>query len=88
MELIWDDGEKMVGLLEGQQTKTIDGLVYPKQLSSRPSKSILGKYLRRRIGVDVKHTITKADLKRYGRTSIDISLIGEGIYYLDFSVNK
>lgn len=88
VELIWDDGEKMVGLLEGQQTKTIDGLVYPKQLSSSPSKSILGKYLRRRIGVDVKHTITKADLKRYGRTSIDISLIGEGIYYLDFSVNK
>lgn len=86
VELIWDDGEKMIGLLEGQQTKTVNGLVYPKQLSTSPSKSILGKYLRKRLGVDLNHTITKSDLLRYGRTSIDISLIGEGIYYLDFSV--
>lgn len=88
VELIWDDGEKMLGLLEGQQTRKINGLVYPKQLSSSPSKSILGKYLRKRLGVDINHTITKADLLRYGRTSIDISLIGDGIYYLDFSVKK
>ena len=86
VELIWDDGEKMIGLLEGQQTKTINGLVYPKQLSTSPSKSILGKYLRKRLGVDLNHTITKSDLLKYGRTNIDISLIGEGIYYLDFSV--
>ena len=86
LELIWDDGEKMIGLLEGQQTKTINGLVYPKQLSTSPSKSILGKYLRKRLVVDLNHTITKSDLLRYGRTSIDISLVGEGIYYLDFSV--
>lgn len=86
VELIWDDGEKMIGLLEGQQTKTINGLVYPKQLSTSPSKSILGKYLRKRLGVDLNHTITKRDLLRYGRTNIDISLVGEGIYYLDFSV--
>ncbi len=86
VELIWDDGEKMIGLLEGQQSKTINGLVYPKQLSTSPQKSILGKYLRKRLGVDLNHTITKADLKRYGRDYIDISLIGEGIYYMDFSV--
>ena len=86
VELIWDDGEKMIGLLEGQQTKTINGLVFPKQLSTSPSKSILGIYLRKRLGVDLNHTITKSDLLRYGRTSIDISLVGEGIYYLDFSV--
>lgn len=87
IELIWDDGEKMMGLLEGQ-SNPINGLIYPKQLSSSPSKSILGKYLRKRLGVDINHTITKSDLKRYGRSSIDISLIGEGIYYLDFSVKK
>lgn len=86
VELIWDDGEKMIGLLEGQQSKTINGLMYPKQLSTSPQKSILGKYLRKRLGVDLNHTITKADLKRYGRDYIDISLIGEGIYYMDFSV--
>lgn len=86
VELIWDDEEKMIGLLEGQQINKTNGLIYPKQLSSSSKKSILGKYLRKRLGVGLNHTITKEDLKRYGRTNIDISLIGEGIYYMDFSV--
>ena len=32
--------------------------------------------------------ITYADLEAYGRTSIDVSLQGEGVYYFDFSVNE
>lgn len=88
VELIWDDGTVMIGLLEGQNYNKIDGMVYPKQLSSAPQKSVLGTYLRKRIGVSLDHVITKADLKRYGRYDVDISLIGEGIYYMDFSVNK
>ena len=88
VELIWDDGTIMVGLLEGQSYNKIDGMIYPKQLSSSPQKSIMGTYLRRRIGVSMNHVITKTDLRRYGRSHIDISLIGEGIYYMDFSVNK
>lgn len=91
VELIWDDGTSMIGLMEGQQD--INGLIYPKQLSSSPNKNIIGLYLRKRLGivnkdgsVDTSHCITRADLIRYGRTSIDISLIGEGIYYMDFSV--
>lgn len=88
VELIWDDGTVMVGLLEGQNINKIDGMIYPKQLSTSPRKSILGMYLRKRLGVDLNHVITKSDLKRYGRTHIDISLISDGIYYMDFSVNK
>ena len=88
IELIWDDGTTMVGLLEGQINNKKDGMIYPKQLSSSPRKSDLGVYLRRRLGVDLNHVITKADLKKYGRTHIDISLISEGVYYMDFSVNK
>ena len=88
VELIWDDGTVMIGLLEGQNYNKIDGMVYPKQLSSAPQKSVLGTYLRKRIGVSLDRVITKADLKRYGRYDVDISLIGEGIYYMDFSVNK
>lgn len=88
IELIWDDGTVMVGLLEGQIYNKEDGMVYPKQLSTSPHKSILGKYLRNRIGVDINHIITKSDLKRYGRDHIDISLISEGIYFMDFSVNR
>lgn len=88
VELIWDDGTIMIGLLEGQSYNKIDGMIYPKQLSSSPQKSIMGTYLRHRIGVSLNHVITKTDLRRYGRSHIDISLIGEGIYYMDFSVNK
>lgn len=86
IELIWDDGERMLALLEGQQKDKVTDLVYPKQLSSSEHKSVLGKYIRKRLGVEIDHVITKADLKRYGRDNIDISLIGDGVYYMDFSV--
>lgn len=92
VELIWDDGTSMIGLMEGQQTDD-NGLIYPKQLSSSPSKNIIGQYIRKRLGilkadgsVDNDYRITRADLIKYGRSHIDISLIGEGIYYMDFSV--
>ena len=78
----------MKGLLEGSVPHK-DGTVIPKQLASSPSKNILGKYLRSRMGIkDLEYVITKADMERYGRTSVDISLISEGVYYLDFSPLK
>lgn len=77
----------MIGLMEGQII--IDGVIYPKQLSTSPSKNILGKYLRKRLGnLPDEYLIKKKDLLKYGRTSIDISKIGDGIYYMDFSVKK
>ena len=88
VELIWDDGTVMTGLLEGQSYNKLDGMIYPKQLSSSPKKSILGVYLRKRLGIPLNRVITKSDLRRYGRTHIDISLLGEGLYYVDFSVSK
>ena len=84
VELIWDDGTVMIGLLEGQFKH--NGVIYPKQLSSSPHKSILGKYIRERLGVSLNHIITKSDLNKYGRTHIDVSLISEGIYYINFSI--
>lgn len=88
IEILWDDGTTMTGLLEGSVPKTFDGIrsLYPKQVSTTPRKSLLGKYLRKRIGVEEGVPITMDDLKKYGRTTIDVSLQGEGIYYFDFSV--
>lgn len=88
IEMIWDDGTIMSGLLEGQQEDNSTGLIYPKQISSNPNKSIIGIYLRSRIGVSLDRRITLKDLKKYGRTHIDISIIGDGVYYMDFSVSK
>ena len=84
IEIIWDDGMIMDGLLEGSQDE--NGLKYPKQISSFPSKSLMGEYLRYRLGVPLGEAVTMEDLNRYGRTNIDITLQDEGIYYFDFSV--
>lgn len=84
IDLIWDDGTLMQGLLE--QDMTLDGKVYPKALSSSPSKKTIGKYIRKRMGLPLDKVITKEDLVKYGRTDIGISKQGEGIYSLDFSV--
>lgn len=87
VELIWDDGTSMIGLLEGQTL--VNGVIYPKQLSTSPQKNILGKYIRKRLGnLPLDYTIRKKDLLQYGRTHIDISKIGDGIYYIDFSINR
>ncbi len=90
VEILWDDGTTMTGLLEGSVPRTVDGQkeLYPKQISTTPKKSQLGKYIRTRIGIPAGKAITYADLQAYGRTTIDVSLQGEGIYYFDFSVEK
>lgn len=84
IELIWDDGIVMEGLLEG--TNTIDGVAYPKQISSFPAKNEMGEYLRQRIGVPLGQPVQRHHLDRYGRTNISVSLLGNGIYSCDFSV--
>lgn len=84
IEIIWDDQKIMDGLLEGSLRR--NDIVYPKQISSFPEKSKLGEYIRNRINVPLGTPVTKRDLDRYGRSYIDVSLIGEGIYYFNFSV--
>jgi hypothetical protein len=84
IEIIWDDGITMEGLLEGSQP--IDNVIYPKQISSFPSKSQLGEYIRERIGVPLGQPVRRHHLERYGRTDIEISLLGDGVYKFDFSI--
>ncbi|PHS63396.1 MAG: NgoFVII family restriction endonuclease [Flavobacterium sp.] len=84
IELIWDDGITMEGLLEG--TNNVDGIAYPKQISSFPAKNEMGEYLRQRLGVPLGQPVQRHHLDRYGRTDITVSLLGNGIYSCDFSV--
>ena len=90
IDIIWDDGTTMTGLLEGTRKRTVDGVKveYAKQIATTPSKALLGKYMRKRLGVPEGQAITMKDLEKYGRKTIDISLQGEGVYYFDFSVKK
>lgn len=93
VEFIWDDGTVMNISLEG--TQGVGDVLYPKQIASystssrkelgHSAKSILGRYLRERMGVSLNHQITYQDLLNYGRTSIAISKISDGVYSADFS---
>lgn len=80
----WDDGTQILCLLEG--TQTINGQVYPKQISSSGDKSRLGSYIRRRLGVSSTHQITMQDLDNYGRNNVTITRLQNVVYEFDFSV--
>jgi len=85
INILWDDGTEMICLLEG--TQEIDGLEYPKQISTFNDKSALGIYLRRRLGVANTHLITRNDLRNYGREDIDIEYDARNdIYLFNFRV--
>lgn len=83
VELLWDDGTSMQVKLEGSQK--FDNAKYPKQISSFPAKSVLGKYLRLRIGVPEGQRVQRTDLIRYGKDHILISKLEDGLYKADFS---
>lgn len=83
VELIWDDGTRMDGSLEGNNN--IDGVMYPKQLTSK-IKSEIGLYIRNRINVPSGAPVSRIHLEEYGRSDVKVTLVGQGIYELDFSV--
>ena len=84
ISVTWDDGTTMTCSFEG--TQDFNGSTYPKQISSYDDKSVLGHYLRSRIGVSATTVITDADLKQYGRNHIDITKNDDGTFFFDFSV--
>ena len=84
INVTWDDGTTMICSFEG--TQDFNGVIYPKQISSYDDKSVLGHYLRPRIGVSATAIITDEDLERYGRTHIDITKNDDGTFFFDFSV--
>jgi hypothetical protein len=84
IEIIWDDGICMDGLFFGNQT--IDGVMYPKQVGSFPHYAEMGKYLRLRLNVPDGQPIRKHHLDAYGRDTIGVSLLSEGVYRFDFFV--
>lgn len=57
-----------------------------KAVSTTDSNSILGKYIRQRIGVDDGSLITVEDLERYGRTDFVLSKIDDETFLFDMSV--
>lgn len=84
IEIIFDDGYSMKGRLEGWQP--VDDEKYPKQIASFPRKDEMGKYFRKRVGINSGEKFTREKLIEYGRDQIELSLIEDGVYYMDFSL--
>ena len=57
-----------------------------KALTTPLNNSLLGEYLRNRIGVPNGAFVTKEDLERYGRTDVTFYKIDDEQFYMDFSV--
>lgn len=56
-----------------------------KAIETYKNNSILGAYIRDRLGIPSGHTIRMADLENYGRSDVIIYKIDSETYYLDFS---
>lgn len=85
INVTWDDGVTMQCRFEGNITDSRNGYIYPKQISSYPNKDILGRYFRRRLNVAGTRPIVMGDLTTYGRTSVEITNLGNNNYNFDFS---
>ena len=55
-------------------------------LKEYKDKKILGDYLRSRMKLKVGTYVTENHFNKYGRDTITISKISDGVYYFDFSV--
>ncbi|WP_313075346.1 restriction endonuclease PLD domain-containing protein [Lacrimispora sp.] len=84
INVLWDDNTEMSCSIEG--TQIINETTYPKQLTSASDKSVIGVYLRRRMGIPSGQEIVMADLDNYGRRDVEIISIGNNKYTIDFSV--
>jgi hypothetical protein len=83
IDIIWDDGVVMTGILEG--TQNVNGERYPNKIGTYRDKKILGDYLRSRMGLEQGVFVSETDFINYGRNNIGIKKIGDSTYQFDFS---
>jgi len=57
-----------------------------KAISTTSNNSILGSYIRKRIGVDSGDLVTTEDLEKYGRTDFLLEKINDETFFFDMSV--
>jgi hypothetical protein len=75
--LLTDDGESFVCVMAQDNRKAIE---------TRYDNSIIGRYFRKRLNVELGNYVSLDDLERYGRKSLSIYKIGCDLFYSDYSV--
>ena len=71
-----DDGKRMVMVVAQDAGKA---------LHTPENNSILGGYLRKRMGLRSGIYVTREHLDHYGRTDVEFCRVGPKLYHLDFS---
>ncbi len=85
IEIRWDDGVIMSAIFSGNGPKR-EGRLYPNKITSADGGgSELGAYIRSRLGVDSRTVVKYSDLERYGRDTITLTYVQNGVYRADFS---
>ena len=74
--VLTDDGEMFICKVAQEERKAIE---------TYDNNSILGAYIRQRIGVASGAFVETRDLMRYGRDSVKLTKIHEGLYFLNFA---
>jgi hypothetical protein len=77
--MITDDGESFICTIAQSNNKAIE---------THHDNSILGKYFRKRLGLDLGSKVHTQDLDRYGRKNVTIYKIDDETFYMDFSVRR
>jgi len=75
------DGDIFFAVMAGDNRKHIETPKY----SGEQNNSWLGKYFRKRLGVQEGEFVSKEDLENYGRTYVSLIKIGENHFQMDFS---
>ena len=74
--LKWDDGEEFLCVRAQQNGKAIH---------TPSDNSLLGRYFRKRLGVNFGDAIVMPHLTRYGRFDVEILKKGNDFFYADFA---
>jgi hypothetical protein len=74
-QVITDDGESFIATTAQEGGKAIE---------TPNDNSILGKYFRRRLGVQSGAFVQTEDLGRFGSNAVEFTAVEPGLYYLDF----
>ena len=70
---------------DGAMFKCVIAQASGKAIETPEDNSLLGRYFRGRLGVDLGDPVALWHLTEYGRTAVEITRIGDLEYYLDFS---
>ena len=71
---------------DGWEAEMVRAQQNGKAIETTRSNALLGRYLRKRIGVASGEYVERRHLVAYGRTDVEFSKITEKMYYMDFSV--